>query len=449
MLRRAVARAIIGLAVFAVALLPVTPAGAVPGTFRSSISIQNNNAVTANVTVRFFDTAGNAAVAQPLTYTIAPGQSQLVYVPNVPGLPPGRFTVTVDSDVPVVATTNAAANGSTTSSVSYQAIAQGTAGSTLFVPGVYRNYHGYVSALTVANLGSATQTITVTYKGGDSTTVGTDQRTLDPGASGVLDLSLATGVPDGFAGSAVVTGTDSVGVTYTSYNANTQSLDGAVGFLSGASTVYAPSVMKNYYGWSTAVMVQNLDTTAANVTLSFTGGGQTYTTTVLVQPGASQLLWQGSTPSALPDGFLGSVSAASDGGQQIALVVNESNAAGAFASYNGVATAQSTTMLSLPTVMNGYYGWVTSFLIQNVDTVPATVTLAYYSNGQVVQTLTETVPPGASVLHYQPNDGLSAGFFGSVVATSDGARIAGVVNQNNPTQTGDALMTYGAFPTTP
>jgi hypothetical protein len=61
-------------------------------------------------------------------------------------------------------------------------------------------------------------------------------------------------------------------------------------------------------------------------------------------------------------------------------------------------------------------------------TDPAPITIAYYARGasSPVTTVTETLAPHESRLHYLPNERLPVGFTGAAIVTSTGGQIVGV-----------------------
>jgi hypothetical protein len=91
--------------------------------------------------------------------------------------------------------------------------------------------------------------------------------------------------------------------------------------------------------------------------------------------------------------------------------------------------------------------------VQNLSVVEVQVTITYVDHtGSTVKAIVERIPAGSSRLHYQPNDGLPAGFHGSVRVVAsfdfdfpdvDGPPIVGLANQLAVGQGGgDWLMTY-------
>src|SRR5437867_13450773 len=72
-------------------------AQAAAGVFVSSLTLQNYAAVDAIAAVRFITSTGGDALPNPYTVTVPAGGTALIYVPNVPGLADGKYSVVVDS----------------------------------------------------------------------------------------------------------------------------------------------------------------------------------------------------------------------------------------------------------------------------------------------------------------------------------------------------------------
>lgn len=411
-----------------------------PGTWVSSFTVQNPSTTeSASVSVEIYDSSGVTPVWTDST-TIAAGQSKLWYVPNLTGLADGRYSVVISSSVPVVAITNLASSSPSTGG-SYGGVADTETSTTLYLPGLYYQYYGYISAIAVQNVDSAASAdISITFYNASGTEVDTLTGTIPALASAVFDQAdQAADLGSGYLGSAVVTSTNGkllVGVVsiygnteYYAYNA----------FVSGATKAYAPVIMNNYYGFYTALTVQNIDTADAEVTVTYSNG---VTRNNTIPPKTSWQLYTPNDPD-IPVGFNGGATIESTNGKSIVALVNEGNFVNySAASYNGF--SDGSTKVSVPVIMNYYYGWVTSVTVQNVDTADADVLLTY-SNGM---TKTATISPGGTRLWYQPNDGLPSGFNGGmVIESTNGKKLVVIVNEENktPSVAGDWLMCYNAF----
>jgi hypothetical protein len=278
------------------------------------------------------------------------------------------------------------------------------------------------------------------------TQVAQETQTISAGAAYQFDQGANASLSRNFVGSAVITSDKNVAAIFNAY-ADAGATGGPTfscgqGLSTGSAIAYAPMVMNNYYGNNTSMVIQNTDTKTADVSVTYTGGGTTKTRTFSIAPGSSQLLY---TPNeGLPDGFNGSAVVTATNSSPLLTVVNVANpTTGDLAAY--VAFKEGATTVNLPVLMKSYStdGWATSFLVQNVDTAVADVTVTY-SNGT---TETGSIQPGASRLFYQPNNAnLPSGFNGSAILTSS-KKIVAVVNERRLTSNGpgDVLLTYPGF----
>jgi hypothetical protein len=414
---------------------------AIPGVFNSSLTLQNPTGTDAIAAVNFVGGNGVPALANPLSVTVPGNGSALVYVPNVAGLADGRYSAVVDSTAPLYMIANLVSSGPTTSA-SYNGFTAADAGTSFYVPSVYKSYVGlYTSTITVQNSDPTTAaTVTVTYKDGNGNDSASERATIPPNASVTFDQANSPLQPD-FVGSAVVTSDRNVGATFAVSDPINQQFSGSNGFKDGATIAYLPVVYNSYSSdlWITSFLIQNVDAADAAVTVTYSDGR---TSNATIKPGASKLYYQGN--DGTPAGFSGSAVVTSTNGHKIVAIANIRNQAGNLSAYNGF--TDGTKAVNLPVIYNNYssLGWTTSFTIQNVDTVPTNLTVTF-SNGTTV-TRTNLVP-GKSELFYQPNDGLPNGFNGGVSVASSQAKVVGVVNElslarPNP---GDWLLTYNGF----
>jgi hypothetical protein len=330
-----------------------------------------------------------------------------------------------------------------TTAASYNGFNQSDAGTSFFVPSVYKGYVGlYTSSIVVQNADTANPaSVTIEYRDASGNVSATDQATIPANAARTFDQANTGALPAGFVGSAVVRSDRNVGAIFNVSDPVNKQFSSSNGFKDGSSIAYLPVVYNNYSaaGWVTSFLVQNLDTAEADIEVTYSDGRVAVAT---LQPGSSRLYYQGS--DGTPNNFNGSAVVRSPSGKKIVAIANIRNAQGNLSAYNGFTTG--TKVVSLPVIYNNYssLGWTTSFTIQNVDTMPTDITVTFSNNA--TKTVTN-LQPGQSALFYQPNDGLPAGFNGSVNVTSSTAKIVGVVNElslNTP-NAGDWLLTYDGF----
>jgi hypothetical protein len=199
--------------------------------------------------------------------------------------------------------------------------------------------------------------------------------------------------------------------------------------------------MNAYYGYNTALVIQNLGTSPANVTITY-GTGATKTATIA--PGAADSRY---TPTeGLPTGLLTSAKVECTNGQDIVVLVNESTNMNRAASYSGFAAGAK--MVRAPIVMRRYYKFNTSVTCQNIGTAAATMTIAY--GGIAGSNTSPSIAVNGSHMFLQPADTLLAdGWIGSATITS-AEDIVCVVNEDmseppESTQVMDQLFAYNGI----
>jgi len=259
----------------------------------------------------------------------------------------------------------------------------GQVGTTLYAPVIMRNYYGWDSGLILLNAGSATASGNIEYYGPNGTTpVHTVPFSLSPNGSfsttyygGAANTLYSARIVSAQPLAAVGIQHKSDATVYLAYNC----------LSAGASPVYAPVIMNNYYGWDTSVNIQNTSASSATVYVRYydpSGNQVVPTKEVPIPPYASRSRY--SPSEGLPDPFIGTARITST--QPVAVVVNQSYPRGGSTtrgqSYDGVSSGR--PYVVLPDVLN-YYGsenekWVTSVNVQNLSTSSSTnVTLTYQS----------------------------------------------------------------------
>jgi hypothetical protein len=401
------------------------------GPFTSGFTIQNLTGNPASCVFTFYNAAGGTVYTSS-SLSISANGSYFIYVGNIAGLASGQYSGVISCDQPVAAVANTTGP---TSAAAYLGSASTSAAQMLFTPGLYKNYAGYYSNVVVQNTTSGSINASLAVFSG-ATQVFSVTKSIPANASIAFDQNAAdfAGLPTGiYSGKIIATGA-SVGVVNI-WNAQGQYFQ-YVPVASGGSQAYTPVLMNNYYGFNTALTVQNLDAVnTAPVTVTYSNGHQT---TFTIPASGSHLFY---TPNeGVPVGFLGSAKVQSGGGAIVALV-NQSSNTNRADSYIGF--VQGSNSANAPIVLKTYYQFSTSITCQNVGNAATTIK-ATYSNATFDQVL--NVPINGTALFYQPNSvGLPAGFNGSAVISSSPAQpIVCVVNQNqvsNPASQ-DWLLAY-------
>ena len=141
-------------------------------------------------------------------------------------------------------------------------------------------------------------------------------------------------------------------------------------------------------------------------------------------PGHGSLGLELASLSGLPPGYDGGAVLEFD--SPVEAVVNvQPDATGILLSYGAVETTD--RMVVLPEVFRDYYGYNSSFWVQNAGVNTADITVTYYhGDGSVVHTTTDSIAPSASRAHHLADEmGLVAGFQGlALIESSEPVAIA-------------------------
>lgn len=434
--------------------LPLVVSASVPapeGPFDTAFRVQNLGASDATCTFSFYDALGNPAFTSSGLAPIAPGDSLYVYVPSDTTVADGQYSGVVSCDQEVAAVVNV---GDADSGASYSGVSGSEVASTLYAPGIYDNYYGFFSNVVVQNATSDPIDITLEiYEPGNTTAVYSNQETAVPGNAYVSwEQEGLTQLVNNQFYSAKIIGTGDIAAIVNIYGgvgtANEDTLFSYNTFAAGSTTAYAPVIMNAYYGYDTALVVQNMGSATANVTITYSDAGTTSDWTGTIAPGAAISHY---TPVFnVPAGALVGAKIVSTNSQPLAVIVNEQTVYNRAGTYTGFAAGS--TGASAPVVMKGYYLWNSSITCQNVGSAAATMTIQYAGvSGTYSPVGGGTVPVDGVGLFYQPADITAADWIGSATISSDQAVVC-VVNQDQNlapqnTQTMDQLYAYNAIVT--
>lgn len=465
---------LLALVILAVA---VPMAGAQVGTWDSSFNVINlDTTASATVQVTFYDAAGNSPsitclrmVGDPPTcglpnpFTLDPGAKEEIYVPAVPDLPDGRYSVVISADRPIAAIASLAGNDlNKFYTASYTGLED--AGQVqMFLPGVQWNFYAWDSHFSIQNLTNGSLDITVQFlEEGSNTVCHTEGPHSTPAYAswhldvGALDLSACDvgGLP-GYNGSAVISAPGPIAAVD---NQTTDPNDPLClgchfevaynGFVQGATTLYVPDLYYKSFaightGWDSSLNIQNVGTADTVVTVSF----QTSPTVVItntLSPSEGWLVYLPSVPGLPTSPWDTFAAIITTDGQPVVAIANAANPIYQAMTYN--ATSGGGTTVAVPTVMRNYYGWDSSFVVQNLGPDPLVVHVSYSANANPLGPTypggaydTAPIAPGDSLLIYQglgdPNlpTPLPEGYTGGVILTivSGTGPMAAVVNTTN------------------
>lgn len=214
-----------------------------------------------------------------------------------------------------------------------------------------------------------------------------------------------------------------------------------------SSRVFLPIVMRNWFGWTSPIFLQNTGSLGANASVTFLdeNGGTAGRFTAQLPPGGSQTL-DPRTVAGLADGFTGS--AVVDSAQPVAASVTETRDGLNALAYSGVSTGAERVFA--PLLFKDYNGWDTSIQVQNLQDQPVPVTVTFQqANAEVGEGATwqqTAVVAGRSStsLSQALNTNLPAGFVGlALVEAPVGSSIAALVSESH--QSGNASSYDGAL----
>ena len=395
------------------------------GTTTTNIQVQNLSSKAAHCTITYYNKDGTVALSYD--FTIDPNGTWAKYQGSETKLPEGfDGSVVVSADQPIAAIVNQATTGSVNRSSSYSGESAGATG--VYVPIAMKSFYGFETELSIQNASGGNVDVTISYYDSTGTLVAGANDTctsLAPGAVCRVNQGKNGTLPINFNGSAYVNATGAVVVVANQNGVNSSTSadqqNSFNGFASGAKTVYIPSVMDAFYGFTTAIQVQNIGSNAADITITYSDG--IVKTAKGVQPKQSTFFYLWTEGHAAR--FNGSATVTSS--EDIVAIANVSDGAQSSA-YNGFGGGG--TQFVLPSVLKDFYEYSSSITIQNVSggNVDCAVT---YDDGKpaiaAIGTLTG-MKPGESAVLVNRNESHASKYQGSatVVCTGD---VVAIVNQ--------------------
>jgi hypothetical protein len=375
-----------------------------PGVWSSSINLQNVTTSPATVVITFYNASGNVVTTYTPS-TLAGGEALSIFVPAIttsPALPSGQYSVVVSSDVQILASVNTASTSSTSApwtAFAYDGFDSSQAGTTLYFPGNYNNYFNFSSELVVQNTdASTTATLRGTFRNQSGGVLASNVNlgTVAPNASRTIAMSSVSGLPSGNSAvfSAVITSDENVNLVGVANIWRTSPTNGTAsysGFTGGTTELYPPALYNNYYGFRSALTIQNVSASGNAIgTITYSNG---QTVNFNLAGGAAQEYFQPANAN-LPSGNSAGVFAAkvtTTQGSVVGLVSLSSATGGPFASYNVPGSASSS--VNIPNLLSDYYGYFSAVTVQNAGTTATNVTITY-ANGMTKGPI--SVPAGGT-----------------------------------------------------
>jgi hypothetical protein len=242
------------------------------------------------------------------------------------------------------------------------------------------------------------------------------------------------GLGDTFSGSVVISSDQDVAAIV---NQNTSNADDTLGyngsytgFSRGGGLFYLPIILNAFYGYHTEIAVQNTSNVPVDVQVTYSTSGCTDTENHL-QPGAAVYFDNTETCGGGLD-TNGSAVVTSTGGEVVAIVNQIGDTTPSVnleQTYNGFAPADSDDTLYTPIALHEYYGFNSSFQVQNVSGAVMDI-CTIYSDG--LQECVEDVVDGESATFLQGDETHTPNWTGSAIITNTtGGAMVGIVNQQS------------------
>lgn len=299
-----------------------------------------------------------------------------------------------------------------------------------------------VTSFQVQNTDATDGTVSVAYylENGTEDADAAQSLLLPKGGNINVYQPAVANLDDGFRGSVVLSADVSVGAIGAQLISWDNGKQGAANY-SGLNeneigqTFYLPTLLKNFGGggYSTEIVVQNVGTGSANVTVKYynsSDGSEVAAAqeNVTIPENGSATIKQADNAS-LTDGFIGGGVVSASTGEQIAVIANSYNNEGRLTSYNGFKSGA--TSFFAPTVTRAFGGslFSTSTQIMAIDPGTTAITLTYRSpTGAISGIHTTNLSQFQSVNYYQGTDSaLSDGFIGGATVEASG-NVVMVVN---------------------
>jgi hypothetical protein len=428
---------------------------AAPGQWGSAILIQNTSDITAEVEVLFFDAAGGLNPKK--TYkpaNIPAGKSVTLLVgfdsTNFGDLAGGQYSAQIKSTAPVIASVQTSSIESTGpwTAFAYEGVNSTDTATKLFFPANYKNFYGFFSEMVIQNAHTAATNLSVEFYSQDGNLIGS---AISLGSLGVnsaktfatsdaVFANLPSGDINGIFGAVVTSSAGPIAGIANLWRTQPTNMTASYNaFTKGSTTLYAPTLTNNYYGFASQLTIQNIHPTEnANVTITYTNGEKEE---FPLKPNVARGVYTPSN-SKLPSGDTNGIFGAkvtTVGGSIVGQVgysrppeLNGNQPVGDYASYNcpPVAAAQ----VNVPNILSNYYGLFSNVSVQNTGTLTTDITLTYEDGKS--WTIKDVPQNGvANFLHLNPGGNIAnplptLSSVSGVASSSNGQLLVAVVQHN-------------------
>lgn len=341
---------------------------AIQGAGATGLQVQNLDfAQTAIAVIQFY---GRSGPPIEITRVIPPGTAANVYLPLVPGLANGAYSMVVSADRPIAAL--ARTDWETTRAAGIYSSVE--IGAEVIVPLVLAGYYGQTSLVSIQNADvTAAQTVQVAVRGIGGVAASADADfTVAPGAAVTIDFArdadfalLQQAAPNGFVGWMRVTSAAAVAVqSFIDVTTSPQAAYAFEGVPSSrlATELVAPLVRKRQRmsigTFDSGIAVVNPGAAPATVAVRYDGSaggcaGQSFDEApITIHAGDGATIYQGTSP-VLPDGCVASARITSTV-PLAAVVLDSKDLTVQGAAYTAVPLADAARRTVLPLVRRGH-----------------------------------------------------------------------------------------------
>jgi hypothetical protein len=284
-------------------LLLFTPASAQgpSGNWESGVACQNQSSEPAAIDIYFYQ-EGTGVEILVGTEVIAGGKSLNIVTSALPSGSKGSIVIKSSAPITCAADHYKIATGTTANPYRFAA-SRGfdinEIGPKMYVSQVETKFYGWSSYISIQNTSGSNVDVEVTFvdRFGTSYPAATRSFNIPAYSNKILYLDDIPELPNRYIGGAVVSAMDGVtplAVTVMFYNSGTSSttsqIHGYNGAASGSNLLYVPYVVRNYYGYQSGIMIQNVgdQSTAFKITYTFNDRDYVYQHQTALNPGQVQ-----------------------------------------------------------------------------------------------------------------------------------------------------------------
>lgn len=338
-----------------------------------------------------------------------------------------------------------------------------------YLPDVRRESGGWDHSLTIRNDGAEPRDVTVTFflENGNfaasrSYAAENSGNLLQPNALWSTSLNSSFSI---FQGSAIIDGSEDLSVSIATRRSDRAYGDsgvnpGAVGDPAvehAATTLYAPALYHNAWGYNSTLFVQNTGSVTANGTIYLVGRAtspQGGSCPFSIAPGGRLSITPIACLSSLPSPWVGSARIVSSNGQPLAAqVLGEKPSTADARSFGATATGQ--TVLHLPAAYKNKWNTNSGVVVQNVGSGNSRVRLTFYERSTGNQTTTFDfggvyLASGQAIGQWLPDLSLLPdGWVGSIkVESLDGQPLAAIAQVADANDIYEYTAATGSFGST-